>query len=143
MRQIKAEVLDTDQWKEWRVDCQAETTANIERHRNSEKIKITSLYKRKYIKDNYFFTDKKPFHGKCVYCETPMNDIFPGDVEHYRPKGKVTDENYDLVYMQNDDGSFVSDENGENKPHPGYFWLAYEWTNLMPSCTYCNRPKKK
>lgn len=23
---------------------------------------------------------------------------------------------------------------------PGYYWLASEWTNLLPSCQHCNRP---
>ena len=22
--------------------------------------------------------------------------------------------------------------------HPGYFWLAYNWKNLLPSCQNCN-----
>jgi hypothetical protein len=50
-----------------------------------------------------------------------------GDVEHYRPKGRVTDEDGKLVFI------------GE-RPHPGYYWLAYDWLNLLPACIGCNRP---
>jgi hypothetical protein len=24
-------------------------------------------------------------------------------------------------------------------PHPGYYWLVYDWENLLPSCADCNR----
>jgi hypothetical protein len=57
-----------------------------------------------------------------------------GDVEHYRPKGGVTDENDNPVEI--DDGR------GGKRPHPGYYWLAYDATNLLPSCIACNRPNK-
>lgn len=55
--------------------------------------------------------------GKCAYCETPLGVAGSWDVEHYRPKGRV-------------DGA---------AGHPGYYWLAYEWTNLLPSCEFCNQ----
>lgn len=142
MRQIKSSGLNTQKWKDWLSDCEDKTKENIALFEKGEKIEFTSLYKRKYIKDNYFFTDQGPFFGKCVYCETPFLDIFPGDVEHYRPKGKVTDEKYNEIFKQKNDGTFVLDDDGNKVLHPGYYWLAYEWTNLMPSCTYCNRPKK-
>jgi uncharacterized protein (TIGR02646 family) len=53
------------------------------------------------------------YHKKCAYCETIEH--LP-DVEHYRPKKGVTG---------------VSG-------HPGYYWLCYEWSNLLPACTFCN-----
>lgn len=58
------------------------------------------------------------FQGKCAYCEHKPLAGASGDVEHYRPKGKVDE-----------------DEN-----HPGYYWLAYDEHNLLPSCELCNRP---
>ncbi len=27
----------------------------------------------------------------------------------------------------------------DTRPHPGYFWLAYDWDNLLPSCILCNQ----
>ncbi len=40
-------------------------------------------------------------------------------VDHYRPKKRVKGE----------DG------------HPGYYWLTYEWSNLISSCGVCNNKK--
>ena len=57
------------------------------------------------------------FHGKCAYCESFYAKTQPVDVEHYRPKGMVEGEG----------------------AHPGYWWLAMVWTNLLPSCIDCNR----
>lgn len=70
----------------------------------------------------------KLFHGKCAYCESRIR--FPEimdaegkaksmDIEHWRPKGEI-----DL---------------GGGQTLRGYYWLAAEWTNLLPSCHFCNR----
>jgi uncharacterized protein (TIGR02646 family) len=61
------------------------------------------------------------FHGKCAYCESFYASTQPVDVEHYRPKGEVEG---------------VAE-------HPGYWWLAMEWTNLLPSCIDCNRRREQ
>lgn len=61
------------------------------------------------------------FGGKCAYCETYYAATQPVAIEHYRPKGGVKIE-------------------GTLTP-PGYYWLASEWTNLLPSCTDCNSPR--
>jgi len=53
------------------------------------------------------------YYNKCAYCETKLLEP---DVEHYRPKRGVTGV----------------------KGHLGYYWLCYEWTNLLPACHYCN-----
>lgn len=53
------------------------------------------------------------YHNKCAYCER----ICKADIEHYRPKKKVSNE----------------------EDHDGYYWLCYEWSNLIPSCITCNR----
>ncbi|QRQ78327.1 HNH endonuclease family protein [Glutamicibacter protophormiae] len=54
-------------------------------------------------------------HMKCAYCETKISMGFL-EVEHYRPKGNVDD-----------------------LTHSGYWWLALEWSNLLPSCPPCNK----
>ena len=59
----------------------------------------------------------KLLHNKCAYCESKIRHVMPGDMEHYRPKSKVTD----------------------CPAHPGYYWLAYEPLNLLLSCELCNR----
>lgn len=62
------------------------------------------------------------FHGKCAYCESRYAGTQPMDVEHWRPKGGVV-------------------EPGQTKLADGYPWLAAKWTNLLPSCIDCNRPR--
>ena len=62
-------------------------------------------------------------HGKCCFCEQRVR--MEGDVEHYRPKGG---------YCQ---------AVGEPVEGPGYYWLAYEWTNLLLACTICNQRFKR
>jgi hypothetical protein len=56
---------------------------------------------------------------RCAYCEGRYIAGEFGDAEHYRPKGEVT-------------------EGRKGIEHPGYFWLAYEWHNLLLSCKKCN-----
>lgn len=58
--------------------------------------------------------------GKCAYCEHSYDAGQPGDVEHFRPKGRV----------DTDQGK-----------RAGYWWLASDWDNLLPSCIRCNRPE--
>ncbi|HEV2816970.1 MAG TPA: hypothetical protein VGW40_07095 [Allosphingosinicella sp.] len=72
------------------------------------------------------------FHGKCAYCETRISAGFFGDGEHYRPKGNVT--------VKSPDGERVAVA-AAGKSHPGYYWLAYEWQNLLPACELCNNAK--
>jgi uncharacterized protein (TIGR02646 family) len=57
--------------------------------------------------------------GKCAYCEARYDDTEPVDVEHFRPKGAI--------------------ETPLGRKRPGYWWLAAEWSNLLPSCIRCNR----
>jgi uncharacterized protein (TIGR02646 family) len=55
------------------------------------------------------------YHSKCAFCESKLNaipkDNYEFTVEHFRPK------------------------------KGGWYWLAYEWSNLMPSCRKCNEAK--
>jgi uncharacterized protein (TIGR02646 family) len=88
--------------------------------------------------DESLYKEPKPFllaafHGKCAYCEMEITPGQPGDVEHFRPKGRVTGTDGKQVMVQ---------EAGHERPHPGYYWLAYEWSNLLPACIRCNRPTK-
>lgn len=54
----------------------------------------------------------KYYKEKCAYCEQTCK----AEIEHYRPKKGVTEDNN----------------------HDGYYWLCYTWSNLVPSCRYCN-----
>jgi uncharacterized protein (TIGR02646 family) len=60
------------------------------------------------------------YHGKCAYCETKAAEAgWRLRIEHYRPRRKIK---------------------GENS-HKGYYWLVYEWSNLIPACEMCNEAK--
>lgn len=61
------------------------------------------------------------FGRACAYCGCELKRNDRGDVEHYRPKGNVTDE----------------------PGHGGYWWLAYVFDNYLLSCSVCNRVRKK
>ena len=74
------------------------------------------------------------FDHKCAYCETLISAAQPGDVEHYRPKNRVTDALLKPIKAYYDGRGEVD--------HLGYFWLAYEWDNLLFSCTDCNRYRR-
>lgn len=62
-------------------------------------------------------------HSKCCFCESKVGD--DGDVEHFRPKAAC---------CQSPKASLI---------RPGYYWLAYEWDNLMLSCSACNQRSKR
>ena len=63
-------------------------------------------------------------YKKCCYCESKVSHIDHGDVEHYRPKGAV------------------KQTKGQRVEYPGYYWLTYDWNNLLFSCAVCNQSHK-
>jgi len=63
-------------------------------------------------------------HRKCAFCESKPLAVSAGDIEHFRPKAAVRQS--DRLPLD----------------RPGYYWLAYEWTNLLFSCERCNRRHK-
>ncbi len=56
----------------------------------------------------------------CAFCGRELPEGDRGDVEHFRPKGRLS----------------------ENKEHGGYWWLAYEFDNYVLSCRICNSSHK-
>jgi len=85
---------------------------------------------KEWMKENVFYY-------RCAYCETSLIGFF-GDAEHHRPKGRVSNKNAQGVSSV---GTAVLEIGAEvvELPHPGYFWLAYNWKNLIPSCQWCNQ----
>lgn len=61
-------------------------------------------------------------HGRCCYCERLRDTMRESDIEHFRPKSSVDE---------------------KNPKKPGYWWLAYEWNNLLFACRACNQEYKK
>lgn len=71
------------------------------------------------------------YRENCAYCEKYLDSRSYFDAEHFRPKGKVTEQGTaSPVNTTRADGTEIA--------HPGYFWLAYRWENLLPSCQACN-----
>ena len=68
---------------------------------------------------------RKAQHDKCAFCESKVTHIAYGDVEHFRPKAG---------YRQRPEDPLEQ---------PGYYWLAYEWTNLLFCCQICNQRHKR
>ena len=64
-------------------------------------------------------------HSKCAFCEAKPLHVSDGDVEHFRPKAAVRQSGADPLQR------------------PGYYWLAYEWENLLFACERCNRRHKR
>jgi hypothetical protein len=60
---------------------------------------------------------------KYCICESKIGQVSYGNVEHFRPKA-----------------GWIQDNEKINKP--GYYWLAYEWNNLLLSCQICNQKNK-
>lgn len=81
----------------------------------------SKIYAHKAVKEALI----KAQHDKCFLCESKITHISHGDVEHFRPKAG---------YRQG-----ASDKLNQ----PGYYWLAYEWGNLLLSCQLCNQVFKK
>jgi uncharacterized protein (TIGR02646 family) len=65
---------------------------------------------------------KAMFNGKCVYCESPPGQSQTPIVDHFRPTAGALDR----------DGSYHTNH---------YWWLAYEWENLLLVCPDCSQMK--
>jgi 5-methylcytosine-specific restriction endonuclease McrA len=65
-------------------------------------------------------TLRELYFNKCACCERSRGEEL--EIDHYRPKKarQYKDKTYN---------------------HSGYYWLTYEWSNLMPLCTSCNNSK--
>ena len=61
------------------------------------------------------------YNNKCCICERDRGTEL--QIDHYRPK-KPRDFQTRMEYNQ-----------------PGYYWLCYEWSNLIPLCSKCNGNK--
>ncbi len=84
---------------------------------NRKKVFKFSVYSDRSVKDALI----ELFDDKCAYCESKVSHVYSGDVEHFRPKGKIAE-----APIQK----------------PGYYWLAADWDNLLFSCRNCNQKLK-
>lgn len=81
----------------------------------------SSVYGGKHVKEAL----KRIQHDKCCFCEAKLSHVSHGDVEHFRPKAG---------WIQAD---------GDALSRPGYWWLAYDFSNLYLSCQLCNQSYKR
>ncbi len=70
-----------------------------------------SKYRHPQVRDAL----KKMFHGKCAYCESKIDHVDYGKIEHYHPK-----------------------RGRHGRPD-----LAFDWSNLLWACGKCNGPECK
>lgn len=119
------EILLTEGKKRRRSHVAAHTrTAGRPQTRRSKKAAFAfdrDIYAHPTVKQ----TLEQAQHGKCCFCESKVGHITSGDVEHFRPKAG---------WRQQDDSPLEQ---------PGYYWLAYEWMNLLFACELCNRRHKR
>jgi uncharacterized protein (TIGR02646 family) len=96
----------------------------VESQRNNH-IKDALITKNKHNFNGSIYRDKTKsalktlYKHKCAYCETDTTAGAPLQVEHFRPKAGIMGDS----------------------THYGYYWIAYEWSNLTLGCSICNRKK--
>ncbi|MBJ2126590.1 hypothetical protein [Flavobacterium sp. IB48] len=94
-----------------------ETVRAIEHYTNKNEGSFEfKLYNDTKVKD-----ELKKIFVKCAYCESSYGAVYDGDVEHFRPKGRIKE---------------------KNPATPGYYWLANNWDNLFLACQHCNQRRK-
>lgn len=116
--------------KKLRIDGKKKTQANCTSYTQNKREYDTG--QKKFDFDSNIYGHKtvkaalrKVQHDKCCFCESKVTHISYGDVEHFRPKAGVRQ---------------IS---GAPLERPGYYWLAYEWSNLFLSCQLCNQRYKE
>ena len=103
-----------------RTDCAAYDLSPAAYRSGAQKFTIDDkIYGAKHVRDAL----SRAQHEKCCYCESKFLQSAYGTVEHYRPKGAV------------------KQSSTHNAEYPGYYWLAYDWNNLLMSCPVCNTTK--
>jgi uncharacterized protein (TIGR02646 family) len=119
---LAPKILSTKGEKKTQVICQAYTKNKKVYDSGQKKFDFDStIYGHKTVKDIL----KKAQHDKCCFCESKVTHISYGDVEHFRPKAGARQ------------------KRGASLERPGYYWLAYEWSNLFFSCQLCNQRYKE
>jgi len=93
---------------------QAEFDSNLEKESYDSGSKYNDSAKN--VKD----TLKRIYYYKCAFCEASLKNSY-AEIEHYRPKKSSNLSKCDST--------------------KSYYWLAFAWDNLLPSCKMCNISK--
>ena len=119
---LAPQVLRTKGKKKTQANCTSYTQNKRSYDTGQKKFAFDSnVYGHKTVKAAL----RKAQHDKCCFCESKVTHISYGDVEHFRPKAGVRQ------------------RPGVPMEKPGYYWLAYEWSNLFFSCQLCNQRYKE
>lgn len=123
----------TQAWRAWRLKCQAEQALLTQDRQQG----VNTLVKKRLYRGqgHEYLGLHSQFSGKCAYCESLFDENHVGDIDHYRPANRVRDYALRVVKATSQAGNVVC--------HPGYYWLAYAWENLLPACEDCNRPGRR
>jgi uncharacterized protein (TIGR02646 family) len=116
------QILTTKGAEQTRKDCTAYDDSPAD-YRSGEK--TFNINRNIYRSESVWKSLSRAQYNKCCYCESKFLATSYGPVEHYRPKGAV------------------QQAPGQKKEHPGYYWLAYDWNNLLFICTACNTKKRE
>ena len=84
-------------------------------------------------------------HGKCAYCEANVEAVSVGHIDHFRPKGSVS-ELHPNPEKWGDEVPGTCNVQGRSLVQVstvGYHWLAYSWQNFCFSCERCNTGWKR
>ncbi len=79
-------------------------------------------------------------HSKCAFCEKLLEGRVEQDVEHFRPKGKVTAWSPSQALL---DAGLVLKQPADGSDEKGYLHLAYHPLNYAMSCKTCNTVFKR
>ncbi len=121
------EFFDTERYRHFRNELwEYFADYNTEKRQTSFSFEMVQ-YLRKEIMDELVAR----FHGKCSFCETPLDTSTYPELEHFRPKRGARGFSEQAVKVS--EGSYYYDTH--------YWWLALEWTNLLLICPECNRGK--
>ena len=114
-------ILTTRGNKQTQTDCVAYDNSSADYRSGAKKFNLdTTIYGAKSVKNTLL----RAQYNKCCYCESRFRHTSYGAVEHYRPKGTV------------------KQALGQAEEYPGYYWLVYDWNNLLASCEVCNTSYK-
>jgi 5-methylcytosine-specific restriction endonuclease McrA len=113
IKRPKAPAFLTDKKGKWYTEIRA-----AQKHYSK---KAKKAYKFKFYNDTALKAELEKVFQNCAYCGTTYGASYDGDVEHFRPKGRVHE---------------------KNPQTPGYYWLANDWENLFLACQHCNQRRK-
>jgi len=119
---LAPQILRTKGKQKIQANCKSYKQNSREYNTGQKKFNFDSnIYGHKTVKAAL----RKVQDDKCCFCESKVTHISYGDVEHFRPKAGVRQ------------------RQGVPLERPGYYWLAYKWSNLFFSCQLCNQRYKE